>query len=77
MNIKRLYSVALAAALILTCVNMNAQQKINDKKKLSEENQRLKEVIDSLKMELERYKADFDAADSLAADTLTRESQTG
>ena len=70
MNIKRLYSVALAAALILTGVNMNAQQKINDKKKLSEENLRLKEVIDSLKMELERYKADFDAADSLAAEMM-------
>ena len=70
MNIKRLYTVALAAALIFTCVNLNAQQKINDKKKLSEENLRLKEVIDSLKMELERYRADFDASDSLAAEMM-------
>lgn len=76
MNIKRLYSVALAAALILNGVNMNAQQKINDKKKLSEENLRLKEVIDSLKMELERYKADFDAADSLAAEMMAAYSES-
>ena len=70
MNIKRLYSVALAAALILSCVNVNAQQKLNDKKRLSEENLRLREVIDSLKMELERYRADFDASDSLAAEMM-------
>ena len=67
MNIKRLYSVALAAALIFTGVNTDAKQKNEDKKKLSEENLRLKEVIDSLKMELDRYKAELDSSDSLAA----------
>ena len=67
MNIKRLYSVALAAALIFTGVNTDAKQKNEDKKKLSEENLRLKEVIDSLKMELDRYRAELDSSDSLAA----------
>ncbi len=70
MNIKRLYSVALAAALIMAGVNANAQQKINDKKRLSEENQKLREVIDSLKMELNRYRTELDATDSLAAEMM-------
>ena len=70
MNIKRLYSVALAAALIMAGVNANAQQKINDKKRLSEENQKLREVIDSLKMELDRCRTELDATDSLAAEMM-------
>ena len=60
----------MAAALIMAGVNANAQQKINDKKRLSEENQKLREVIDSLKMELDRCRTELDASDSLAAEMM-------
>lgn len=70
MKIKRLLSVALAAALIMTGIDTDARQRNDDKRKLAEENLRLKETIDSLRMEIDRYRAGFDDADSLAIEMM-------
>ncbi len=71
MNIKKIIS-AVAAALI-TVVSSAAPHtgpKNDGKKKLEEENKRLLAVIDSLYMELDRYRAEGELTDSLELEML-------
>ena len=73
MRIKRLLSAALATAMLMTGINTDARQRNDDKKRLAEENTRLRETIDSLQMELARYRMEIETAaeeDSLAIEMM-------
>ena len=66
MNIKKIISAATAALIsIATVASAAAEPKNDSKKKLEEQNKRLLEVIDSLYMELDRYRAEAEITDSL------------
>ena len=71
MNINRIITASMAvifAAMMGTA--SYAGPKTDGKKKLEDENRRLLEVIDSLKMELERYRTEVNMTDSLEMEML-------
>ena len=66
MNIKKIISAATAALIsVASYAASYAGPKNDGKKKLEDENRRLLEVIDSLYMELDRYRTEPDLTDSL------------
>lgn len=71
MIMKRLMAVALAAVFIAGAAtdSAHAGPKNDNRKKIEEENKRLQEKIDSLQMELERFKAEI-AAEEEFTDSL-------
>ena len=71
MIMKRLMAVALAAVFIAGAATDSAYAgpKNDNRKKIEEENKRLQEKIDSLQMELERFKAEI-AAEEEFTDSL-------
>lgn len=71
MIMKRLMAVALAAVFIAAASTDSAYAgpKNDNRKKIEEENKRLQEKIDSLQMELERFKAEI-AAEEEFTDSL-------
>lgn len=71
---KRLMAVALAAVFIAGAATETAYAgpKNDNRKKIEEENKRLQEKIDSLQMELEKFKAEI-AVEEEIADTLELE----
>lgn len=71
MNIKKIISAATAAFIVIASgTAAYAGPKNDGKKKLEDENKRLLEVIDSLYMELDRYRAELDMTDSLEMEML-------
>ena len=71
MNIKKIISAATAAIMaVATGTAAYAGPKTDGRKKLEDENRRLLEVIDSLYMELDRYRAEADLTDSLEMEML-------
>ena len=71
MNIRKIFTAATAviiAAVMGTAAH--AGTKPDNKKKLEDENRRLQEVIDSLRMELDRYRGVIDLTDSLELEML-------
>lgn len=71
MNINKIISAACAALIaVASSAAAYAGPKNDGKKKLEEENKRLLEVIDSLYMELDRYRAEVDMTDSLELEML-------
>lgn len=71
MNIKKIISAATAALIaVASSAAAYAGPKNDGKKKLEEENKRLLQVIDSLYMELDRYRAESDLTDSLELEML-------
>ena len=71
MNIKKIISAAIAAFIaVASSAATYAGPKNDGKKKLEEENKRLLQVIDSLYMELDRYRAESDLTDSLELEML-------
>lgn len=71
---KRLMAVALAAVFIAGAATdtVYAGPKNDNRKKIEEENKRLQEKIDSLQMELEKFKAEI-AVEGAISDTLEME----
>ena len=69
---KLVISVALAAVFLAApaAAEIRKAPKADDKKRLEAENVKLRELIDSLKMELERYQAQEDLTDSLEIEML-------
>ena len=65
MKIFRIIAVAFAAAFIATPADAQS------KKLLMEENTQLKQVIDSLKMEMDKVRAELEYTDSIANEMLT------
>ena len=67
MNIKRLLAVAVAAVFIggMPCEAKTENTIRKDRKTLEKENAQLKAKMDSLKMELERYRCELHIADSI------------
>ena len=67
MNIKRLLAVAVAAVFIggMPCEAKTENTIRKDRKTLEKENAQLKAKMDSLKMELERYRYELHIADSI------------
>ncbi len=67
-------AVALAAAFLAGVQDMEAQEKSfrfdGAKSKLKEENRILREKLDSLQGELERYRAELQSADSIAVELM-------
>ena len=71
MNIKKIISAATAALIsVASYAASYAGPKNDGKKKLEDENRRLLEVIDSLYMELDRYRTEPDLTDSLELEML-------
>ena len=71
MNIKKIIFAAIAALIaVASSATTYAGPKNDGKKKMEEENKRLLEVIDSLYMELDRYRAEADLTDSLELEML-------
>lgn len=70
MRLIRFIPVALATVFLATMAMPAAYAGPKDKKKIEEENRRLQERIDSLQMELDRYKAELDFTDSLEIEML-------
>ena len=74
MKIKTIIAVALAAAFLASpAMAENALKKdgkIKLRSKIKTENRMLKEELDSLRIELERYKADLEYSDSIATELL-------
>lgn len=71
--IKQLFiSVALATVFLAApaAAEVKKAPKIEEKKKLEIENARLREQIDSLRMELQRYQTELDMTDSLEIEML-------
>ncbi len=65
MNIYKIIAVAAAAVFLAGAQDMNAQNKL-----LKKENMRLKERLDSMQVELERYRAELRSADSIACELM-------
>ena len=71
MKINKIVSAAIAAIIaIASSTTAYAGPKTDGKKKLEDENKRLLEVIDSLYMELNRYRTDMDLTDSLEMEMM-------
>ena len=81
MNIRRFIAVALAAAFAVTAAaaENNDGKKFNlglekiqliKKKGLKKENAELKAELDSLRMEVEKYRKELEYTDSIAGDML-------
>ena len=74
MKIKTIIAVALAAAFLASpAMAENAMKKdgkIKLRSKIKTKNRMLKEELDSLRIELERYKADLQYSDSIATELL-------
>ena len=74
MKIKTIIAVAIAAAFLASpAMAENALKKdgkIKLRSKIKTENRMLKEELDSLRIELERYKADLQYSDSIATELL-------
>lgn len=70
MKITRIITVAVAAVFLAAAPGAYAGPKHDNKKKTEEENRKLQEKIDSLQMELDRYKAQADLTDSLEIEML-------
>lgn len=70
MKITRIITVAVAAVFLAAAPGAYAEPKHDNKKKTEEENRKLQEKIDSLQMELDRYKAQADLTDSLEIEML-------
>ena len=71
MNIRKIFTASMAVILAAVMgTAAYAGPKPEGKKKLEDENKRLLEVIDSLKMELERYRAEVNLTDSLELEML-------
>ena len=71
MNIRKVFTASTAVIIAALIGNAAyAGPKPDNKKKLEEENRRLLEVIDSLRMELDRYRAEVDMTDSLELEML-------
>ncbi len=64
MKIHKIIAVAFAAAFLAGAQDMNAQSR------LREENNRLRQKIDSMQVELERYRMDLRIADSIACELM-------
>ncbi len=64
MKIHKIIAVALAAVFLAGAQDMNAQSKIR------KENKMLKERLDSMQVELERYRAELQYADSIACELM-------
>ena len=78
MNIKRIIAVALAAAFAVTAgaeenkadkkIRLNLEKiQIGKKKSLRKENAQLKAELDSLRMEVEKYREELAYTDSLTS----------
>ena len=74
MKIQKLIAVAFAAAFLASPAMAENATKLDGKLKLKSkvktENRMLKEELDSLRLELERYKADLQYSDSIATELL-------
>lgn len=71
MNITKIISAATAALIsIVSAATVSAGPTNDGKKKLEAENRRLLEVIDSLYMELDRYRVETEITDSLEMEML-------
>ena len=71
MNIKKIISAAAAALIaVASSAAPYAGPKNDGKKKLEDENRRLLAVIDSLYMELDRYRVETEITDSLELEML-------
>ena len=81
MNIKRIIAVALAAAFAVTAgaeenkadkkIRLNLEKiQIGKKKRLRKENAQLKAELDSLRMEVEKYREELAYTDSLTGEML-------
>ncbi len=64
MNIHKIIAVAVAAVFLAGAQDINAQSR------LKEENRILKERLDSMQMELDRYRAELQSADSIACELM-------
>ncbi len=64
MKIYKIIAVAFAAAFLAGAQDMNAQSR------LKEENRRLREKIDSMEIELNRYRMELRSADSIACELM-------
>ena len=70
MRIKTIIAVALAAAFLAGPAAAAERTDERGRTKIKEENKRLRQELDSLKMELERYKADLQYSDSIANEII-------
>ena len=77
MNIKRIIAVALAAAFAVTASAEETQDKQERKKpqlvtrtSLKRENEELRARLDSMKMELEKYRLELEYTDSITSEML-------
>ena len=71
MNINKIISAATAALIaVASSVAAYAGPKNDGKKKLEDENRRLLEIIDSLYLELDRYRVETEITDSLELEML-------
>lgn len=70
MRIKTIIAVALAAVFLAGPAAAAERTDERGRTKIKEENKRLRQELDSLKMELERYKADLQYSDSIANEMI-------
>ena len=70
MRIKTIIAVALAAVFLAGPAAAAERTDERGRTKIKEENKRLRQELDSLKMELERYKADLQYSDSIANEII-------
>lgn len=70
MRIKTIIAVALAAVFLAEPAAAAERTDERGRTKIKEENKRLRQELDSLKMELERYKADLQYSDSIANEMI-------
>ncbi len=79
MKIYKIIAVALAAAFLAGAQDMQAaedgKKPERNRVKLKEENRRLKERLDSLEMELDKYRSELQYADSVAHELMMEENE--